>query len=250
MVTGRGQRAMRVRRYLVVNADDFGMSPGVSRGIIAAHAQGIVTSTSLMVRPPSAADAVAMSREYPTLGLGLHVDIGEWEYIDGDWRLIYEVVPLLDEAAVADEIHRQYERFRELAGREPTHIDSHQHIHREPPVREHLLALAKRIGVPLRHCTPGLHYASVYGQTAYGDPYPEAITVDVLLDVLKDLPMGVSELACHPGDASDVETKYRSERTVEQQILCDPIVRAAVEREEITLCSFADVLEHLSLNSE
>lgn len=239
---------MPERRYLVVNADDFGMSLGVSRGILAAHAHGIVTSTSLMVRPPSSVEAVAMSREYPALGLGLHVDLCEWEYIDGDWRLVYEVVPLEDEAAVADEVLRQYERFRELVKREPTHIDSHQHFHLRHPVRQRLLELAVGIGVPLRHCTPGLHYVSrFYGQSPEGTPEADAITVGALVEILDKLPSGVVELACHPGDASDVSTHYRSERAVEQRVLCDPAVRLAVEREEITLCSFADVTDLLTL---
>ena len=241
---------MSDRRYLVVNADDFGMSPGVSRGIIDAHTNGIVTSTSLMVRTPAAVRAVEMSRDYPALSLGLHVDLCEWEYFDGEWRLVYEVVPLQDEAAVAGEIKRQYERFCELVGRKPTHIDSHQHVHREQPLRKHLVELANAAGVPLRHCTPGLHYESIYGQTAHGDPYPEGIDPFVLIDVLKGLHSGVSELACHPGDASDIDTKYRSERTVEQQILCDPSVRAVIDEEGITLCSFAEVREHLTLSVE
>jgi predicted glycoside hydrolase/deacetylase ChbG (UPF0249 family) len=246
-----GQRATNNRRYLVVNADDFGMSPGVSRGILAAHAHGIVTSTSLMVRPPGSADAVAMSREYPALGIGLHVDLCEWEYIDGEWKLSYEVVPLLDEAAVADEVIRQYDRFRELVGREPTHIDSHQHFHLRHPVRQHLLELAERVGVPLRHCTPGLHYVSrFYGQSPEGTPEADAITVRALVRILGDLPTGVVELACHPGDASDLDTHYRSERAVEQRVLCDPAVRVAVEREGITLCSFADVADLLMLPRE
>ena len=64
--------------YLIVNADDFGQSPGVNRGVIAAHERGVVTSTSLMVRWPSAAAAAAYAREHPALSVGLHVDLGEW----------------------------------------------------------------------------------------------------------------------------------------------------------------------------
>ena len=131
---------MNERRHLVVNADDFGMSPGVSRGILAAHANGIVTSTSLMVRPAAAAEAVAMSRDYPRLGLGLHVELCEWEFAGGEWRLIWEVVSLQDEAAIAEEVLRQYEKFRDLVGSEPTHIDAHQHFHRiHPGLRERMV---------------------------------------------------------------------------------------------------------------
>lgn len=241
---------MNERRHLVVNADDFGMSPGVSRGILAAHANGIVTSTSLMVRPAAAAEAVAMSREYPRLGLGLHVELCEWEFADGEWRLTWEVVSLQDEAAIAEEVLRQYEKFRDLVGSEPTHIDAHQHFHLiHPGLRERMVELAARVGVPVRHCTPGVQYISgFYGQSAEGDPVPDAITVSSLLNLLASVPPGISELACHPGDGADLNS-YRSERAVEQHVLCDPAVRAAVDREAITLCSFAEVADLLPLQA-
>ena len=113
------------------------------------------------------------------------------------------------------------------------------------------MELAKRINVPIRQCTPGLQYIGrFYGQSAVGSPVPAAITVDALIAVLSDLPIGVSELACHPGDASDLDTRYQSERTLEQQALCHPDVRAAVERENIILCSFADVRNRLMRNPD
>src|SRR3712207_7572277 len=79
------------KRYLIVNADDFGRSFGVNRGIIEAHENGIVTSASLMVRWPAAAAAAAYAKERPGLGLGLHLDLGEWAYKAGAWPAVYEV---------------------------------------------------------------------------------------------------------------------------------------------------------------
>src|SRR5437762_1183195 len=116
-------------RFLIVNADDFGLSAGVNRGIIEAHERGIVTSASLMVRWPAVAAAAAYAREHPALGVGLHLDLGEWEYSNGDWVARYEVVPLDDAAAVAAEAGRQLAAFRGLMGRDPDHLDSHQHVH-------------------------------------------------------------------------------------------------------------------------
>src|SRR6266566_7386787 len=125
---------MPAERYLIVNADDFGQSPGVNRGIITGHEQGIVTSASLMVRWAAAAEAAAYGRTHPALSVGLHVDLGEWVYRDETWVALYEVVPLADRAAVTEEVSRQLAAFRRLMGREPTHIDSHQHVHRDEPV--------------------------------------------------------------------------------------------------------------------
>ena len=65
-------------RYLIVNADDFGYTEGVNRGILDAHDEGIVTSASLMVERPAAAEAAAHARERPGFGVGLHVELRSW----------------------------------------------------------------------------------------------------------------------------------------------------------------------------
>src|SRR6266498_2001762 len=103
---------MVAARYLIVNADDFGQSPGVNRGIVEAHEQGIVTSASMMVRWPAAAEAAAYGGEHPELSLGLHFDLGEWAYRNETWVPLYQVVALDDTAAITDEIARQVAAFR------------------------------------------------------------------------------------------------------------------------------------------
>ena len=78
-----------MRRAVIVNADDFGQSAGITRGIIAAHERGIVTSASLMVRWPAAAAAAAYARAHHRLSVGLHVDLGESVYRAGHWVALY-----------------------------------------------------------------------------------------------------------------------------------------------------------------
>ena len=95
-----------IDRRLIVNADDFGLTPGVNRGILHAHSHGIVTSTSLMVHRQAAPEAAAAARQHPELGLGLHLDLGEWEKRNGHWHAAYEVVDTRDAAAVAAEVER------------------------------------------------------------------------------------------------------------------------------------------------
>lgn len=236
---------MAAERYLIVNADDFGLSPGVNWGIIQAHEQGIVTSASLMVRWPAAAEAATYGREHPELSLGLHVDLGEWAYHDGDWVPVYEVVPLGDITAVGDEVSRQLAIFRCLVGRDPTHIDSHQHVHLREPVRSVLIEIARNLAVPLRHCSPEVRYCGeFYGQTAEGLPLPDVISINGLLEILSALPLELTELICHPGKVDDPETMYRSERAQEVKVLCDPRVRAAIEAMGIELRSFRNNAIH------
>lgn len=230
---------MAAQRYLIVNADDFGLSPGVNRGIIEAHEHGIVTSASLMVRWQAAEEAAAYARAHPGLSVGLHLDLGEWTYRDGGWVCVYQVVKQDDAGTVAEEADRQLGEFRRLMRQDPTHLDSHQHVHREEPLRAVLLGMARRLGIPLRHFSPKFRYCgSFYGQTGKGEPFPEAISVAGLVETLAALPAGVTELGCHPGDGEGLESMYRDERAREVKTLCDPAVRVALAAGGIELCSF------------
>ena len=233
---------MPAKRYLIVNADDFGLSKGVNRGIIRAHEEGIVTSASLMVRWPAAVEAAHYALEHPRLGVGLHLDLAEWVYRDSEWVAAYQVVPAEDASAVAAEVARQLEAFRRLMGRDPSHIDSHQHVHRNEPVRTVVSQLAQKLSVPLRSFTPDVQYCGdFYGQTGEGDPYPEGISLEGLLKTLQNLPAGATELGCHPGDDEQLDSVYRLERMREVTVLCHPRVRAALDSSGIELVSFADL---------
>jgi predicted glycoside hydrolase/deacetylase ChbG (UPF0249 family) len=232
---------MSGRRLLIVNADDFGQSAGVNEGVRQAQERGIVTSASLMVRWPAAAAAAAYAHAHPALSVGLHLDLGEWTCRDGEWVCAYEVIATEDGAAVQAEVERQLTTFRKLMGRDPSHLDSHQHVHRQQPVRSVLVALARRLRVPLRDCTPGVRYCGgFYGQAAAGEPFPEGIEVGPLIEILGALPAGVTELGCHPGLSGDVDSMYRHERTIEVQTLCDGRVRQAIADLGIALGSFRD----------
>ncbi len=226
-------------RYLIVNADDFGRSEGVNRGVVRGHEEGIVTSASLMVRWPAAEAGAAYARGRPGLSLGLHVDLGEWAFAEGAWRAVYEVASLDDPAAVEREVERQLERFRALAGCDPTHLDSHQHVHREGPARSALVVAGRRLGVPVRHFSPGIRYVGdFFGQTGEGEPLPHLVEVPALLELLARLPTGVTELGCHPATGDDHRSTYGAERAVEVETLCDPGVRETLAAEAIELCSF------------
>ncbi|HLH63578.1 MAG TPA: ChbG/HpnK family deacetylase [Ktedonobacteraceae bacterium] len=236
----------KTRRYLIVNADDFGLSAGVNRGIIEAFEYGIVTSSSLMVNRIGAEEAAAYARRQPKLGLGLHIDLGEWAYRDGEWVTLYEEVPLDDARAVEGEIARQLASFRFLVGREPDHLDSHQHVHREEPVQSIVTGIGEKLAIPVRHFSPQIGYrGEFYGQTEEGEPYTETISVDALIKTLEALPPGITELCCHPGYGDDLDTMYRAERAIEVQTLRDARIWAALDELGIELCSFNEIAKGL-----
>jgi predicted glycoside hydrolase/deacetylase ChbG (UPF0249 family) len=229
-----------MRRHLIVNADDFGMTEGINEGVMEAHASGIVTSATLMVRRPAAGNAAVYAVSHPRLSLGLHIDLGEWVYGEGTWVARYEVVDTSDRDAVAAEVDRQIDVFQTLVGRGPTHLDSHQHVHRQEPVATVVREAGGRLGVPVRHQAQHVTYrGDFYGHSGKGEPYPEGITVDGLLAVLEDLGPGWSELGCHPGkpDAA-LDDTYRDERAIELAVLCNPRIRAGLGAQRITLASF------------
>jgi predicted glycoside hydrolase/deacetylase ChbG (UPF0249 family) len=229
-------------RYLIVTGDDFGQTVGTTDGIVRAHAGGIVTSASLMVRYEAAHAAAVRAAEHPGLAVGLHLDLGEWTCSDGEWIPLYEVVCLENADEIEAEARAQLAAFRALLGRDPTHLDSHQHVHRSEPVRSVAVTMAGCLGVPLRECTPAIRYSGTfYGQTVAGAPNVDAISVEALVDVLEALPFGTTELGCHPASHDDTAGMYGAERGLELLTLCDGRVREALEREEVLLRSFHDL---------
>jgi len=213
---------------LIVNGDDFGASRGINRGIIQAHRDGILTSTSLLVNRPASVDAAALARQHPLLSVGLHLELDA-----GD----------SEAEEVASQCERQLARFRELTGERPTHVDSHHDVHRDPHARPHVLALAQRVGAPARGHSGVRHLGKFYGRWG-GATHPEQIGVEGLLRLLDaEVRAGVTELSCHPGY---VEPGYRSsylvERELELRTLCDPRVRQAIRDRGIRLMGFRDLL--------
>jgi predicted glycoside hydrolase/deacetylase ChbG (UPF0249 family) len=193
-----------------------------------------------MVRWPDATQAAALAAARPRLAVGLHFDAGEWVFADGEWTALYERVPLEDGEAIAREVEEQLETFVRLIGGPPTHLDSHQHVHRREPTRAILLELAHRLDIPLRGCTPGVRSCGAfYGQTWTGEPWLDGISVEAFVALLASLAPGTTELVCHPASAVDVGGMYRHQRTLELETLCAPRVRQAIVEHEIALTSFA-----------
>jgi predicted glycoside hydrolase/deacetylase ChbG (UPF0249 family) len=229
-------------RYLVVNADDFGFSRSVNRGVIEAHEQGIVTSASLMVDRPGAAEASAYATRCPELGLGLHVELKCWRVS----RVPRRGATLRASAlarATAVQLQRQLERFRALVGRDPSHRDAHHNRHLQDDVQPQFREVAEQLHVPVRRIDPRIAFqGDFYGHDGKGRPDPGAITTEALLSLLEGIDEPITDLACHPGFTDDLEDWYWSEREQEVRVLCDGRVRAAVSRLGLRLCTFSEAL--------
>jgi predicted glycoside hydrolase/deacetylase ChbG (UPF0249 family) len=228
----------RPTRTLIVNADDFGLSDGVNEGIVRAFTHGIVRSTSLMVRMPAADSAAALAREHPGLGIGLHLDVGEWKLEGEDWVALYERVPVDDAEQLEHEVRAQLALFHRLVGRAPTHVDSHQHAHTREPLRSIVKSIASAMDLPLRHVSaPSRYCGDFYGQDPEGSPIPGRISSSFLRGLIAGLPDGESELCCHPAARVDFAGMYAVERLRELEVLCDSAVMDAVADAGVVLRS-------------
>ncbi|MCX6083259.1 MAG: ChbG/HpnK family deacetylase [Chloroflexi bacterium] len=129
---------------MIVNADDYGHTPGVSDGIRDSHLHGIVTSTTAMMNMPGVEETLhKASQECPRLGLGVHLVLTSGipllptsqlpSLIAGhnsfpDEMDLIQRIPLIDQKEVSAEWHAQVERFVSVTGHTPDHLDSHHHI--------------------------------------------------------------------------------------------------------------------------
>ena len=245
-------------RRLIVNADDFGLTRGVSEGILAAHRHGIVTSTTVLVNSAIHSAHVARARDCG-LGIGLHVNLTLGRPLTSAPSLVDESGRFLRDARwaaarasareVDAEIAAQVERFMDLFGRPPTHLDTHHHVGMLSPVQESVLALARRLGVPVRSqdaaararargaglLTPD-HFFGESGPDAYWTPARTLVH-------LRALPPGISEFMAHPGWFDDdlAYSRYARQREVELIGLGTPAARAAAGALGIRLVHFGNL---------
>ena len=221
-------------KFLIINADDFGYGCGVNRAIALLHDQGVVTSAGLMVNTPGTVEAVALAAARPRLSLGLHVN-----FTNEAQRL----VEFDDPEVCRRELRRQFDHFVALTGRPPTHLDSHQHVHRRPRCQPSFLELALEYGLPLRDRPPVTFKGGFYGQWEYGISQPEKVSFEALTSIVStELRHGIYELAVHPGylDA-DADYVYHRDREWERATLADSRLPALLRDQAVELISYHDL---------
>jgi predicted glycoside hydrolase/deacetylase ChbG (UPF0249 family) len=188
-----------------------------------------------MVVNGCAAEAAAeLARAHPGLAVGLHVN-----FTNEAQRL----VDLDDGDACRAELRAQYTRFRALLGGKPTHLDSHQHVHRHPMRRRLFEELADEEGLPLRDRPPVVFKGGFYAQWVYGVSEPERVSFAALERILRrELTEGVYEMSCHPGyfDAA-LDAVYHREREAELRTLTDPRLPLLLRELDLELISYREL---------
>ncbi|MCC7104096.1 MAG: ChbG/HpnK family deacetylase [Chloroflexi bacterium] len=153
-------------RELIVNADEFGLTEGVNRGIEAVHRRGLCTSTTLVANEHAFENAIEMARQMPGLAIGVHLNITHGVPVLPEVRvhtlvdedgLFYRRSRFLRRAVagqvnlvhVEDEFRAQIEKVME-AGILPSHLDSHESIYMYPAIFRILASLAREYHLPAR----------------------------------------------------------------------------------------------------
>lgn len=147
--------------WLVVNADDFGLTEGTNQAILEAHQRGIVTSTSLLANGQAFDHAVRIALATPTLGVGVHLTLTEGEPLSAELRAILPTLPLnnqpyarmllsgrLPRDQIRAEFAAQVQRII-AAGITPTHLDGHKYIQLLPGISQIAAEVARQFGIPV-----------------------------------------------------------------------------------------------------
>ncbi len=254
------QNGRQTVKRLIVNADDFGRTAGVSTGALEAHRKGIVTSATVMVLERAAARSIREAAERaPAMSLGLHFVLTGGGVPAAAARDVPTLAPggvfartreELPERIPPEEIRReldaQIEVFQILARKPPTHLDSHHHCALHPAVGPVFASVAVARGLPARAASDEarrpLRDAGVRTPDRFIDVfYADQVSFEVLQGLLETLPDGTAELMCHPGHADDElqrGSSYALEREREIEVLCDPGIRELVRSLGIVLIGF------------
>lgn len=271
----------RLGRLCIITADDFGLHAAVNEAVETAHRAGVLSAASLMVGAAAVQDAARRARSLPQLRVGLHLTLADGravlpraqipDLVDADnrfhdnmlaagWRFFaYPAV----RAQLAAEIRAQFAAFATL-GLALDHLDAHKHFHLHPTVLSLALSIGREFGLRAVRvpAEPGLmatrllspwlalmrarlrRAGMLCNDRLYGLGHSGAMHERRVLEVLAQLPPGVSEIYLHPamqsgGVIAASMSAYR--HGDELQALLSPAVRAALEGSSIRLGGYADI---------
>ena len=270
-----------MKKRLIINADDYGRTAGVSAGIRKAHLEGVVTSTTCMMNLPDTPRYLDLAlKSCPDLGMGVHLNLtfgdplnpasrvstlvdaeGRFNGLDG--FLARLAGARLEEIRL--EWTAQIERFISATGRHPTHLDSHHHTsYYTPGLFGLMLEMANHYQCAIRFPVWQGHVRGMADQFATemdpalaqlidrkAVPHPDGffetfydlgVSLEEMRGILFGLPEGTFEIMTHPGLVDpDLNSTYASMHEVELAILTNPQVRTWIEQNQITLIHFEQI---------
>lgn len=203
-------------RYLIVNADDFGYSNSVNKGIIEAHTNGIVTSTSVMVDAIAAHEAKELTK-FTDLSIGLHFEVKEIDNVEAEFK-------------------RQIDKFVSVVGRQPAHLDSHKKHTTTEGIKQVLQHYAKKLNVPVRDFGYAKFIDLFFGFHSNGD-----VSINQLKKAIDQATDEYNELMCHVGYSDDYlreHSSYNDPREDELRSICSPEIKHYIQEKDLTLVNW------------
>ena len=193
----------------IINADDFGYSNGVNYGIIDAHINGILTSTTCLTNMPGFNHAISLAKTHKNLGVGIHLTLtcgkpilnGLYSLVDSDGNCRdlshYEQKLLIDESELYNQWKAQIEQFSST-GLVPTHLDSHHHVNNLDIIKPIFLKLAAEFNLPVRNNFGDKRQYPEHKMVDYFEYHPEIIlnSSDIIKEKYKEY--DTIEIMCHP----------------------------------------------------
>jgi predicted glycoside hydrolase/deacetylase ChbG (UPF0249 family) len=247
---------MTPSRFLIINADDLGISPEVNRGIFIAHEKGVITDSSLLIQGRYAHQAIEMIKKSPSFHVGIHIDLDPllaWQSPGIERVPRRKLLEMMDEPdfikRVKQEIDKQVKAFLER-GLIPSHIDTHHHVHGFPQIFKPLVEVMDRYSIRAirfskkgyallgREDIPITSEQAQWMEDALrqrGIFHPHSLIDPIFPFSLKDIPGGVTELMVHPGMGGD---EWRQK---DFEMLINPLFMNTVRDEGIQLISFSEL---------
>lgn len=253
----------KIMLKLIMNADDYGYTEGVNYGIIEAYQRGIVRSTTLMANMPGFTQAVALAKENPGLGVGVHLTLTTGAPIlhshktivseQGDFikikKALADGLPI-DLSEVKNELFAQVEKVY-ASGIKPTHLDSHHHSHGEAAILPIVAEIANYYHLPIRYVEPNhknIVHINARGIDAFSvDFFDKTATYEQLIHIIQNaITQGHQslEIMCHPAflDHSILtNSSYNIPRTEELFLLTTPGLEDHLRSMGVELANFKTV---------
>lgn len=239
---------MNSKKSVIFNADDFGFSEAVNYGILKAHINGLVTSTSLMANMPGFDHAVSLLKKHPTLRVGVHLNITCGKPVLDTHTTMTSKEGYFEHGK--EHNYSDYEIYEELctqidkitnAGILIDHIDSHHHIHTEERFQKVIEKLLRKYPFPIRG---GFLYENDYPYQSIlcTEFYDQGVSLSNLIALFDTFETGkVYDLMCHPAYLDDVLidfSSYRLQRIEELRILCDPKAQEALATHNVEAVTY------------
>jgi chitin disaccharide deacetylase len=269
-------RRATIRPRLIVTADDYGLHEAVNEAVERGYREGVLRAASLMVAAPAMADAVERAQRLPGLAIGLHLVLADGQavlpparipdLVDAHGRFNHAMVrngfrffflPRV-RRQLAAEIRAQFEAFA-ATGLPLDHVNAHKHFHLHPTIFSLMLSIGREFGLRAVRlpAEPGMgpwlqpwlalmrrrmDRADIgYNDHVFGIRHTGAMDEAAMLDILRDLPDGLSELYLHPAAHEGLVASMAEYRHADElAALLSPRVRDTIAERYLLCRGYAD----------